>query len=88
MNAKKLTGVAIALSAASMFATATISDAFAQGVVSGIKCEGGNACKGKSECKSAKNECKGKNACRGKGFVMAKEDKECKELQMKYRSDG
>jgi len=84
MNAKKLTGVAVALAAASMFATATVSNAFAQG--GGVKCEGGNACKGKSECKTGdKGSCKGKNECKGQGYVQAKDKEECTGLKDKNK---
>jgi hypothetical protein len=86
MNAKKLTGVAVALAAASMFATATVSNAFAaEG--GKVKCEGGNECKGKGACKTAKNECSGKNACKGQGYVEAKDAKACTDLQAKNKAE-
>jgi hypothetical protein len=74
MNKIKLTGVALAVGAASMFAFAP---AFAADDASSsmIQCKGGNACKGQSACKTADNACKGQNSCKGKGVVkMSKED--------------
>ena len=75
---KKLTGIALAAAAASMFVTAGISSAFAD--EGKVHCEGVNACKGKSDCKSAKNACKGQNACKGHGFV-ALDSKKCKQVK-------
>ncbi|MBN9231138.1 MAG: hypothetical protein J0I93_09820 [Legionella sp.] len=74
MNKVKLTGVALAVSAASMFA---VAPAFAADDASTamVQCKGGNSCKGQSECKTADNACKGQNSCKGKGVVkMTKED--------------
>jgi len=74
MNKLQLTGVALAVGAASMFA---LTPAFAVEVTSDsmIHCKGGNACKGQSSCKTADNACKGQNACKGKGMSdMTKED--------------
>lgn len=73
MNKLQLTGVALAMGAASMFA---VAPAFAADADTGmVKCQGGNACKGQSACKSAENACKGQNACKGKGMAeMTKED--------------
>jgi hypothetical protein len=76
MNVKKLTGAAVALAAATMFAGAGISTTFAADAGK-VECVGGNACKGKSECKTAKNECKGLNACKGTGKVMSGDEKAC-----------
>jgi hypothetical protein len=76
MNIKKLTGTAVALAAASMFAGAGITSAVAaEG--GKVECVGGNACKGKSECKTANNACKGQNACKGAGKTMAADEKAC-----------
>jgi hypothetical protein len=76
MNVKKLTGAAVALAAASMFAGAGISTTFAADAGK-VECVGGNACKGKSECKTAANACKGQNACKGAGKVSAADEKSC-----------
>jgi hypothetical protein len=77
MITKKLTGLALAATAATLFATAPIS-ASAAGSSEG-KCMGVNACKGHSDCKTAKNECAGHNACKGQGFVMMDEET-CEQL--------
>ena len=75
MNKLQLTGVALAVGAASMFAFAP---AFADDTTTTapmVNCQGGNACKGQSSCKNANNACKGQNACKGKGMAqMSKED--------------
>ena len=63
---KKTTGVAIALAAAAMLATAPI--AVHAGSNTG-KCMGANSCKGHSACKTATSSCKGLNSCKGKGFM-------------------
>jgi hypothetical protein len=70
-------GAFVAAAVAGLFATAVpaISKADDAGK---IKCAGGNACNGKGACKSASNACAGKNGCKGKGWVMTKDEKECK----------
>jgi hypothetical protein len=78
MNAKKLTGLAIATAAAGLFALASAPMAVAGGEGK-VKCSGVNACKGKGECATASNSCAGHNACKGKGWVhMGKADCEKK----------
>lgn len=75
MNKIKLTGVALAVGAASMFALAPAFADEAAGTAPMVQCKGGNACKGQSTCKTADNTCKGQNSCKGKGVVeMSKED--------------
>lgn len=75
MNKIKLTGVVLAVGAASMF---TLAPAFADDTVMSapmVQCKGGNACKGQSSCKTADNACKGQNSCKGKGVAeMSQED--------------
>ena len=69
----KITGLALATTAAALFATAPM---IAQGASHGgdVKCMSVNACKGKSHCKTAGSSCKGQNTCKGQGFVnMSKE---------------
>lgn len=71
MNAKKLTGLALATAAAGLFATAGIPAANAakhEGEAK-IHCDGVNSCKGKGACNTATNACKGQNSCKGKGFL-------------------
>ncbi len=82
MNAKKLTGIALATAAAGLFATATVPAVAAKHEGS-VMCQGINACKGKGECASATNACKGQNACKGKGFIMMSA-KDCKAKGGKY----
>lgn len=72
--ATKLSGIALATAAATMFLAAPIASADDAGAAAG-KCMGGNACKGQSACKTSSNACKGQNSCKGKGFaMMSKED--------------
>lgn len=74
MNKLQLSGAALAVGAAAMFA---LAPAFASDTTSApmVHCQGGNACKGQSACKTADNSCKGQNSCKGKGVVeMSKED--------------
>ena len=78
MNAKKLTGIALATAAAGLFATAGISTAIAAKHEGMVHCTGINACKGKSDCATASSACKGQNACKGKGWT-AMSAKDCKE---------
>ena len=80
---KKLTGIALAATAAGLFVTAGVTSAVAA-EEGKIHCEGVNACKGKTDCKSANNACKGQNACKGKGYVEMSE-KDCKAAQAKAK---
>jgi len=72
-NSSRLTGVAIAAAAATLFVTGcanTSSSAhMADSGAVKVKCYGANACKGQAECKTGMNSCKGQNACKGQGFV-------------------
>lgn len=77
MNAKKLSGIALATAAAGLFATATIP-ANAAKHEGNVHCYGVNACKGKTDCATSSNACKGMNSCKGKGWVNMSA-KDCKE---------
>ena len=70
MNGKKTTGAALAIAAATLFATAPMS-AMAAGDSGSAKvhCYGVNKCKGHNDCKTDKNACKGHASCKGQGFV-------------------
>jgi hypothetical protein len=70
MNAKKLTGIALATAAAGLFSMSSIaaSHTGAAPAEGKIQCDGVNGCKGTSDCKTDKNACKGQNACKGTGF--------------------
>ena len=66
MNVSKLSGIALAITAAGMFAMTAAGPAAAQAAK--VKCEGVNGCKGLGDCKGAKNACKGQATCKGLGF--------------------
>jgi hypothetical protein len=69
---KKVTGAALAIAAATMFAIAPMA---APASSHWGKCVGVNSCKGQSACKTATSSCKGENSCKGKGFLeMSKAD--------------
>ena len=77
---KRLAGIALAATAAAVFATAPLTSMAASheaGEAQG-KCVGGNACKGQSACATASTGCKGQNACKGQGFTKTTEA-ECEE---------
>lgn len=78
IDAKKITGVALATAAAGLFAATGLSPAYAAKEEGKVHCLGVNACKGKSDCATATNACKGQNTCQGKGMLILSE-KECKE---------
>ena len=63
---KKTTGVALAMTAAAMFAIAPVA---IHASSHNGKCMGANSCKGHSSCKTATSSCKGLNSCKGKGFL-------------------
>ena len=67
---KKLSGVALAAAAATLFVAgcATGGEGTGYKATGKVACEGVNGCKGLSECKTASNDCKGKNSCKGQGF--------------------
>jgi hypothetical protein len=68
MNTTKVSGIAIAAVAASLFVLAPLATA-ADSAATG-KCMGGNSCKTLSACKSFDHSCKGLNSCKGKGFTV------------------
>lgn len=73
----KMTGVALAAAAATLFIAgcgsmgggSTTADS---GTVK-VKCYGANSCKGQAECKTGMNSCKGQNSCKGHGFMSLTE---------------
>lgn len=77
IHAKKLSGIALATAAAGLFATASVSPAYAAKEEGKVHCLGVNACKGKSDCATASNACKGQNSCKGKGMLILSAE-ECK----------
>jgi hypothetical protein len=68
-TAKKISGVALAATAATLFAIAPMNVA-ANSHSSG-KCVGGNSCKGQSFCHTATTGCAGQNSCKGQGWIKA-----------------
>jgi uncharacterized membrane protein len=64
-TAKKISGVALAATAATLFAIAPMN---ASAMKSG-KCVGGNSCKGQSACATATTGCAGQNSCKSHGWV-------------------
>jgi hypothetical protein len=69
ITAKKISGVALAAAAATMFAIAPMNASAAAHKVG--KCVGGNSCKGTSACATATTSCTGQNSCKGQGWVKA-----------------
>jgi uncharacterized membrane protein len=67
MSKQKLTGAALAVAAAGLFAVAPMTMAAESDAK--VHCYGVNKCKGHNDCKSATNACKGQSSCKGKGFV-------------------
>ncbi|MBN8505030.1 MAG: hypothetical protein J0L58_11170 [Burkholderiales bacterium] len=70
--------VALATTAAALFATALPTAALADNHGAKVKCSGVHSCKGNSDCKAATHACKGQNACKGQGWVYKKSAEECK----------
>ena len=69
--------IALATTAAALFALGgAISTAQAADNMS-VKCAGLNSCKGTSDCKTAKSECKGLNSCKGMGWNAKASAKDC-----------
>jgi hypothetical protein len=74
----KVSGVALAAAAASLFALG--NPVFAQqGESAKVHCYGVNSCKGQSACKTASSACKGQNSCKGKGF-LEKTEADCEQM--------
>jgi hypothetical protein len=63
---KKISGVALAAAAATLFAIAPMSAS--AGEKAG-KCFNVNSCKGTSACATATTSCAGQNSCSGQGWV-------------------
>ena len=63
------TGAALALVAASLFASLPVQAA-QDAKTADVKCFGVNACKGQNDCMTAKNACQGQGACKGQGFKL------------------
>lgn len=68
-TAKKISGVALAAAAATMFAIAPMNVSAAAHKAG--KCTGANSCKGTSACATATSSCAGQNSCKGQGWIKA-----------------
>ena len=66
ITAKKTIGIALAATAAAMFAVAPMSASAGE---KGGKCSNINSCKGTSACATATTSCAGQNSCAGQGWV-------------------
>ena len=66
MNIKQaVSGAALAIAAASMFAGVATQ---VQAAEASVHCYGVTSCKGMNDCKTAENACKGQAVCKGHGF--------------------
>lgn len=66
-TAKKISGIALAATAAAMFAMAPMN--VSAGSDKAGKCYGVNSCKGQGACAGATNACVGQNNCAGQGWI-------------------
>jgi len=77
--ANKAARLALAASAAALFASTAVAPVFAaedQGSTQ-VKCMGINACKGQSKCQTATNACAGQNSCKGVGWLLSPSAEDC-----------
>ena len=81
-TAKKLSGVALAATAATLLAVAPLNASASEKGQTG-KCMGGNSCKGQSFCHTASSSCGGMNSCKGQGWIKATKA-ECEEKGGKF----
>ena len=65
---RKLTTIAMATAAATLFSGAPVMAAQTSSE-DDVHCFGVNKCKGHNDCKTATNACKGHASCKGTGFV-------------------
>lgn len=82
-TAKKISGIALAAAAATMFAMAPMNASAAEHKAG--KCIGGNSCKGSSACATATTSCAGQNSCKGQGWVKSTKA-ECDDNGGKFES--
>lgn len=64
-TASTMTGAALALAAAGLFASLPTQVVAEEAQV---HCYGVTSCKGQNDCKTAENACKGQAVCKGHGF--------------------
>jgi len=80
MNGRRLTGAALAMAAAGIFANLSANGAdTAQPAATPapVHCYGVNGCKGQNDCKTDKNACKGQGSCKGTGFKIMQSAQDC-----------
>lgn len=80
-NAKKISGAALAVTAATLFSVAPMNAAASDGAQG--KCMGGNSCKGQSFCHTPTSACGGMNSCKGQGWIKTTKA-ECDEKGGKF----
>ncbi len=76
---RKLSGLAIASTAAAIFATTPMMASAEKAKQPDIKCTGINGCKGQGACKSKNNACAAQNSCKEKGWIHGTEQ-QCKDM--------
>ena len=77
MQSKIKSAIALASTAAALFAMGGVVTTVHAADDMSVKCAGVNSCKGTSDCKTAKNECKGMNGCKGQGWNSKASAKAC-----------
>lgn len=98
----KMTGITLALAAASLVGCANHSSSPSASTASGsppatgstsiagttdlVHCYGVNVCKGHNDCKTANNACAGQASCMGTGFVAAP-SKACNDIGGKIKDN-
>ena len=76
-SSKFKSAIALASTAAALFAAGATFTHTAQAADMTVKCAGLNSCKGHSDCQTATNECKGMNSCKGQGWNTKASAQEC-----------
>lgn len=66
----KLSGVALAISAASLLSACATAETKPTASIDLVQCSGVNKCNGHNDCKTASNNCAGHASCKGQGFVL------------------
>jgi uncharacterized membrane protein len=82
-TAKKLSGVALAATAATLLSVAPLNVSASGHDHASGKCVGANSCKGQSFCHTATTSCAGQNSCKGQGWIKATK-MECDEKGGKF----
>ncbi|MEO7107847.1 MAG: hypothetical protein ABIZ09_15840 [Rhodoferax sp.] len=77
MQSKFKSAIALASTAAVLFAMGGAVTTVQAADDMSVHCAGINSCKGTSDCKTAKNECKGMNSCKGQGWNSKASAKAC-----------